>query len=123
MKNLTSNAGRIIFSIPFLVFGLFHFMNGGDMAGWMPAWLPGALFFVYLSGAALIAAGVSIIARIYTALATRLLAVLLLLIILMLHVPGMMSGDEQMAMTSMSMLLKDTGLLGAALYMSAQFKK
>ncbi len=123
MKNLTSNAGRIIFSIPFLVFGLFHFMNGGDMASWMPGWLPGAFFFVYLSGAALIAAGVSIITKIYTRLATRLLALLLLLIILMLHVPGMMSGDEQMAMTSMSMLLKDTGLMGAALYMSVQFKK
>ena len=123
MKTLSSNAGRIIFAIPFLVFGLFHFMNGSAMATWMPAWLPGSLFFVYLSGAALIAAGVSIISKIYTRLATQLLAVLLLLIILMMHLPTMMSGGEQESMNAMSMLLKDLGLLGAALYMSAQFKK
>ena len=48
---------------------------------------------------------------------------LLLLIILMMHLPTMMNGGAQESMTAMSMLLKDLGLLGAALYMSAQFKK
>ena len=119
MKTLTSNAGRIIFGIIFLVFGFFHMTSAAMMAGWMPAWVPIPTVLVYLSGAGLVAAGISIILKLYTKIATQLLAVLLLLIILMLDLPGAAAGDQ----TAMSMMLKDTGLLGAALYMSGNFKK
>jgi len=37
----------------------------------------------------------------------------------MLDLPGAAAGDQ----TAMSMMLKDSGLLGAALYMSSHFKK
>ena len=123
MKTLSANAGRIIFSVPFLLFGLFHFMSLADMAAWMPSWLPAPKFFVILSGLGLIAGGVSILTKIYTKLATQLLAVMLLLIILMLHLPQMMHGDEQAAMNAMSTLIRDVGLLGALLYMSSHFTK
>ena len=119
MKTLTSNAGRIIFGIIFLVFGFFHMTSAAMMAGWMPAWVPIPTVLVYLSGAGLVAAGISIILKLYTKIATQLLAVLLLLIILMLDLPGAAAGDQ----TAMSMMLKDSGLLGAALYMSGNFKK
>ena len=52
-----------------------------------------------------------------------IISVILLLIILMLHLPTMMNGGEQESMNAMSMILKDLGLLGAALYMSSNFKK
>jgi uncharacterized membrane protein YphA (DoxX/SURF4 family) len=119
MKTLTSNVGRIIFGLIFLVFGFFHMTSAAMMADWMPAWVPIPLVLVYLSGVGLVAAGISIIIKLYTKLATQLLAVLLLLIILMLDLPGAAGGDQ----TAMSMLLKDAGLLGAALYMSSHFKK
>ncbi len=119
MKTLSSNVGRIIFGLIFLVFGFFHMTGAEMMAGWMPGWLPAPVILVYLSGLGLIAAGVSIIIKIYTKLATQLLALLLLLIIVTMHLPGVAGGDQ----TAMSMLLKDTGLLGAALYMSSHFKK
>ena len=119
MKTLTSNTGRIIFGLIFLAFGFFHFSGADMMAGWLPAWMPAPKFLVYVSGLGLIGAGISIIIRDYTKLATLLLALLLLLIILTMHVPAAAGGDQ----TAMSMLLKDAGLLGAALYMSSQFKK
>jgi putative oxidoreductase len=119
MNTLPSNAGRIIFGLIFLAFGFFHMTSAAMMAEWMPAWVPIPLVLVYLSGAGLVAAGISIILKLYTKLATRLLAVLLLLIILMLDLPGAIAGDQ----TAMSMMLKDSGLLGAALYMSGHFKK
>ena len=119
MNTLTSNAGRIIFGLIFLVFGFFHMTSAAMMADWMPAWVPIPKVLVYLSGAGLVAAGISIILKLYTKLATQLLAVLLLLIILMLDLPGAAAGDQ----TAMSMMLKDSGLLGAALYMSGHFKK
>ena len=119
MNTLTSNAGRIIFGLIFLVFGFFHMTSAAMMAGWMPAWVPIPTVLVYLSGAGLVVAGISIIIKLYTKIATQLLAVLLLLIILMLDLPGAAAGDQ----TAMSMMLKDSGLLGAALYMSGHFKK
>jgi uncharacterized membrane protein YphA (DoxX/SURF4 family) len=119
MKTFSSNAGRIIFGLIFLVFGFFHMTSAAMMAEWMPTWVPIPLVLVYLSGVGLLAAGISIIIKLYTKLATQLLAVLLLLIILMLDLPGAAGGDQ----TAMSMVLKDTGLLGAALYMSGNFKK
>lgn len=45
MKTLSSNAGRIIFSIPFLVFGLFHFMNAMSML-LKDLGLPGATLYL-----------------------------------------------------------------------------
>jgi uncharacterized membrane protein len=119
MKTLTSNAGRIIYGLLFLAMGFFHFTSAGMMGEWMPGWLPVPVAFVYISGLGLLAAGVSIIIKVYTKLATQLLALLLLMIILMLHIPAAAGGDQ----TAMSMLLKDSGLLGAALYMSSHFKK
>ena len=61
---------------------------------------PIPLVLVYLSGAGLVAAGISIIIKLYTKLATQLLALLLLLIILMLDLPGAAAGDQ----TAMSMM-------------------
>jgi putative oxidoreductase len=119
MKTLTSNAGRIIFGLIFLAFGTFHFTSAEMMAEWMPAWLPVPLVFVYLSGLGIFAGGLSIIIKVYTKLATQLLALVLLLIILTMHIPAAAGGDQ----TAMSMMLKDAGLLGAALYMSSHFKK
>jgi putative oxidoreductase len=119
MKTLSSNVGRIIFGLIFLVFGFLHMTSAAMMADWMPAWVPIPVVLVYLSGVGLIAAGISIIIKLYTKIATQLLALLLLLIILMLDIPGAAAGDQ----TAMSMMLKDSGLLGAALYMSGQFKK
>lgn len=119
MKTLTSNAGRIIFGLMFLAFGTFHFTGTEMMAGWMPSWLPAPRIFVYVSGLGIFAGGLSIIIKVYTRLATQLLALVLLLIILILHIPAVAGGDQM----AMSMLLKDGGLLGAALYMSGHFKK
>jgi uncharacterized membrane protein len=119
MKTLTSNTGRIIFGLIFLVFGFFHFSGADMMAGWMPGWVPAPKLLVYISGLGLIAAGISIIIKLYTRLATLLLALLLLLIVLIMDVPGAAGGDQ----TAMGMLLKDAGLMGAALHMSGHFMK
>ena len=112
--------GRIIFSIPFLFLGFGHFAGGQEMTAFLPSWLPAGIFWVYLTGVALVAAGVSIIIKVYARLATQLLALLLLLIILLIWAPQL-GAEGQQGMTAMTMLVKDLGLMGAALYMSGQF--
>ncbi len=110
MKTL-AYLGRIIFAIPFIVFGIMHFMNAKDMAVNMLANWPVAEGIVYISGLALILAGISIIVRIQAKIACLLLALMLLLIIITIHIPMVTGGDQ----TAMSNLLKDMSLLGASL--------
>ena len=118
MKDLTST-GRIIYSITFFGFGINHFIQGNNMAGYVPPWLPVPVFWVYFVGLCLIAAGISIITRKYARLACLLLALLLLIIILTIHIPGLF--NEQTMMMSMTNLLKDLGLMGAALVLAGVF--
>jgi uncharacterized membrane protein YphA (DoxX/SURF4 family) len=116
MKALSS-LGRFIYGIPFIIFGAFHFMNASGMAGILKGW-PIAEALVYLSGLALILAGASIVINIKARLASLLLALLLLIIIVTIHLPAVMGGDQM----AMSGLLKDTALLGAALTYSGILK-
>ena len=120
MKINLSVFGRYVYAVPMFVFGLFHFMNGNMMAdSFMPDWLPMKLFFVYLTGAGLIGASVSFVIKVYARLAGLLLALMLLLFIVLLWMPGIMAGNQDL----MSMLLKDLGLLGGALMAAGQAKK
>lgn len=117
MNNL-NNVGRIIFAVPFAIFGLMHFMAAGDMAGMVPSWVPGGVFWVYLTGLALIAATVALIAKKHISLAALLLAVLMFVFVLTIHLPMVMGGNNM----SMGSLLKDLSLGGAALMISGLFK-
>lgn len=117
MNSLT-NTGRILFALPFAVFGLMHFMAAGDMAGLVPSWVPGGVFWVYLTGLALIAATIAIIAKKHISLAALLLGILMFVFVLTIHLPGVMGGNQM----SMSGLLKDFALGGAAFMISGLFK-
>jgi len=117
MNNL-NNAGRILFALPFAVFGLMHFMAAGDMAGMVPSWVPGGVYWVYLTGLALIAATVAIITKKHISLAALLLGVLMFTFVLTIHLPAVMGGNQM----AMSNVLKDFSLGGAALMISGLFK-
>lgn len=103
--------GKYLLAVPMAVFGIFHFMGANNMAGMVPSFIPGGVLWVYVTGAALIAAAVAIIIGKKAKLASFLLAVLLLVFVLAIHLKGAMGGD-QMAMAS---LLKDLAIAGGAL--------
>ena len=112
MKSLTT-LGRIVLSVPFIVFGVNHLLNAQAMKGLVPSFVPGGIFWVYFTGLALIAAGVAIIAQKYAKLAGLLLAGLLLTFIVTLHLPGLfVQQTQQMSMVG---LLKDAALAGGVL--------
>lgn len=109
MKNL-SMLGKFLFLLPFAVFGILHLMNAGAMAGMVPAYVPGGVLWVYVSGLALIAAPVAVIIGQKSKLALQLLGLMLLLFVLMIHLPTLMGGDQN----AMAAVLKDLSLCGAA---------
>ncbi len=123
MKLLTTTVARYVFAIPFGIFGLLHFMNGSEMAGMVPSFIPGGVFWVYLVGVALLAACISIIIQKHTRWACLLLALLLIIFVLTMHLPGVIGAADDMAMAaSMSSLLKDTALAGGALILADNYE-
>jgi len=113
--NAIINLGKYLFALPFAIFGLFHFMNAEAMAVMAPF---GGTIMVYITGVALIAAAISIIIGKMDKLAAVLLALMLLIFVFSIHLPGVMGGNE-MAMPS---LLKDVGLAGGALMYASMAK-
>ena len=113
---------RVLYGLPMLVFGVFHFLGAADMANMVPAYMPGgAMLWVYLTGVALIAAAISImvgIPRYLSRVASILLAVMLLGFVFMIHVPSLMGGEDQ---TAIVMVLKDLGLAGGAIALATLF--
>lgn len=68
--------------------------------------------------------GLAIILNKFTYLAGLLLALELLLFILLLHIPALMNAADDMAMqNAMAALLKDFGLMGAAIMVAGLSKK
>lgn len=104
--------GKYLFAIPMIIFGLFHFLNATAMAGMVP--IPGGVFWIYLTGTALIIAGISIIIQKLDDWSSFLLAVLLLIFVLTIHLPGVLAGGE-MAQMYITNLLKDLALAGGSL--------
>ena len=107
---------RTLYAIPMIVFGLFHLTKGKDMAGIALSGWPAAVVLVYIAGLGLILAGVSFILNKYVRLSGILLAIELLIFILTLHIPGLM--HEATMQMSLASLLKDFGLMSAALYIA-----
>lgn len=121
MDKVLGLVGRILYSVPFVLFGLGHLMNAGQMAGMVPAYIPGGVVWVYVTGAAMILAAVAIITGIQARLACFGLVLMLFIFILTIHLPGMM--NPQMKMMAMMGLFKDTGLMGGALVIASISKK
>ena len=97
---MTDKLPRLLFSLPFIILGAMHFVNAP------------AMFWVYLTGGCLVAAGISLNIGKKDALAMRLLAVLLITFALTVFLPMLLKGNNM----ALSSLLKDLGLAGAALF-------
>ena len=80
MKKLTT-IGRILFALPFAVFGINHFLMMDYYMGMLTSFIPKTGYIMILTGIMLIAASISIITKKLVKLSTILLAVLLFLFI------------------------------------------
>lgn len=110
--------GRYLYMIPILVFGLFHFMGADDMKSMIPSWLPGGVFWVYLTGLALVLSFVAFVINKKAKLALTLLGVMLLVFVFLIHIPGLMGGNEM----AMPMILKDSAMAGGAFMLAGMMK-
>ena len=85
--NKFTGSGPYLFAISSIVFGIDHFLVLAVIASLVPSWLPGGLFWAYLTGAAFITAGISIATRWMDRWGAALLGLMFLLWFLILHSP------------------------------------
>jgi len=105
-----------IFGIIIGLFGAAQILNAGDMSVNVPDFLPAAKLFTYLSGVALILAAVSFIIDRFARLAGYLLALLLLVIVFAIDIPGALRAQEHVVRSLfITNALKDIGLAMASI--------
>lgn len=114
---LTYRFARLLFALPFGIFGIIHFLTGADTAGMVPDFIPGSVVWVYLTGTALIGACVCIVAQIQVRLVSLLLALMLIIFALTVHLPEVLAGTQN----GLPNLLKDLSLSGGALFLAALY--
>jgi len=90
-----SGAGRVLVlgpvfeAVALAIFAAEHFLAARSLSGIVPRWIPGALFWTYFVGAALLAAAISFIAWRYVRWSASLLALLFLIIVATIDLPNL----------------------------------
>ena len=84
--------GRFMIAVPAIFFAVEHFLHPANLPGvplekLTPAWIPGRLFIGYLTGAVLLAAGMSLLSGKQMRLAATYLGVLIVIVVLLVYLP------------------------------------
>ena len=111
--NAILGLGKWFLAIPTLIFGVFHFMNAGDMAGMAP----GGAVMIYFTGLCLVLAAISIIIGKLDKLAATLLGIAVLLFAIP-HIQMMADDPSQV-----SNILKNIVYAGAAFLYASKYAK
>jgi putative oxidoreductase len=113
--------GTILYALVIGFFGVNHFLHGTGFQNTVPSFIPGGIFWVYLTGAALIAAAISFLTGKYTRLAGILLALFLIIIVFTVHLPALINYEGSGAVSlPLINLVKDTGLAAGALMIAGK---
>jgi len=110
--------GCVFFAAPLACFGAEHLVNARGIMTVVPTWMPLRLFWTYLVGVALIAAGLSLALRKYMRLSSTLLAIMFFLFVLMIHIPNVAAAHLHDRFI-LAVALRDLSFAGGALALSA----
>jgi len=113
--------GTILYALVIGFFGINHFLNASGIAGMLPSFFHGSVFWVYFTGLALILAALAFLIGKQVKIAGILLALFLIIIVLTIHLPAVINApDEAASRYPMANLIKDTGLAAAALMIAGR---
>jgi putative oxidoreductase len=120
MKKLTT-IGRILFAIPFALFGINHFLMLDYYLGMLTSFVPLGAYTIILTGIMLIVASISIITKVLVKFSTLILAFLLFIFIITIHIPHLFADADKTA--TIIALLKDISLLGGSLMIAGIYSE
>ncbi len=128
--NTIITLGKLLFIIPFAIFGFLHFGPLEFCLPVVPTWLPFKAFWVYFTGVCLFSFAVSALIGKLDKLASLLLAILLLTFVFSYHFPKAISGNfEGIISTARDICMAGASLLYGAFvakdstYVNAIFSK
>ena len=81
--------GPVFEAVALAIFAAEHFLMARELSGIVPRWLPGALFWTYFFGVALLAAAISFIAWVCVKWSGALLALFFLIIVVTVDLPNL----------------------------------
>ena len=120
MKKITT-IGRILFAIPFALFGINHFLMMDYYLGMLTSFIPLGAYTIILTGFMLIAASISIISKKFVKFSTIMLAILLFIFIVTIHIPHLFI-EADITVTIIA-LLKDIPLIGGSLMIAGIYSE
>ncbi|MGV3599183.1 MAG: hypothetical protein ACO1PI_15065 [Bacteroidota bacterium] len=88
--------GRYLFPLSFLLYVGLHFANPVVGASFVPSWLPFPLFWNYFTGVLILLFIISCLLGKYDKLASILMALYVLLMIFMVHIPRAGTNENDM---------------------------
>jgi uncharacterized membrane protein len=109
--------GAVCLAVPISVFGTEHFTAAKILAGMVPGWIPGHLFWALFVGACLICAALSIAVRKYAGVAAALLGLMILLFVFLIHIPNIVHAPATRLLWVVG--LRDLAFSGGALSVAA----
>jgi uncharacterized membrane protein len=117
-----SGAGRVLVlgpvfeAVALTIFAAEHFLAARDLSGIVPRCLPGPLFWTYFVGAALLAAAISFIAWRCVRWSASLLALLFLIIVATIDLPGLPKGLHERLFWTLT--VRETAFAGGAMVLA-----
>ncbi|MDP9041384.1 MAG: DoxX family protein [Bacteroidota bacterium] len=113
--------GIVLYALVIGFFGINHFLNGTGFQNTIPSFIPYHIFWVYLTGVALIAAAISFLIGKKTKMAGLFLFLYLIIIVLSIHLPAVIRSEgSPIVSIALTNLVKDTGLAAAALMIAGR---
>ena len=112
--------GPLFIAIPMAVFGTEHFTATKIIAGMVPGWIPGHMFWALFVGTCLLAAALSLASGKYAWLAGALLGLMVCLFVLLIHFPNIVSAPHSRILWVVA--LRDFAFAGGAFSISAAYK-
>lgn len=120
MKKIT-NIGRILFAIPFALFGINHLLMTDYYLGILTSFIPLGAYTIILTGILLIAASISIITKKFVKFSTIMLAILLFIFIITIHIPHLFNETDKTV--TIIALLKDISLMGGSIMIAGIYSE
>lgn len=127
MKEETiSRIAVVILSVVLAVFGVYHLLYPNNMINFIPDFLSkdSGRIMVYIAGIAIILAAIAFLTHRQVRLAGYLLAVLMILVVVLFHIPNYMNaGDPDLKTSKFIDILQDSSLAAFAMYIASNAKK
>jgi uncharacterized membrane protein len=109
--------GPLFIAIPIAIFGTEHFTAATIIAGMVPGWIPGHMFWALFVGICLLASALSIAAGKYAWLAAALLGLMICLFVLLIHIPNLAGAPHNRVLWVVA--VRDLAFAGGAFSVSA----